>query len=223
MEPGWRPTHAHLRAAVVGLAVLVVGVAVGRADAVVIAAPLVLVTLWSAQRPTPSRRRRRRSPRSPSTRARRSPGRRRSRACRGAGSPPSSTRADGCWRSSLPRVCSSPRVPTDRPGSAVARIGLRPLRWGRRHARRPGGGGVRRLVLVALGPGPARRDADDRAAGDCAARGDPPAPHPRGLVGMERAARPGEGKEFAKVRPFGLATGCAGSTGPSRPAPGGCT
>ena len=30
---------------------LVVGVAVGRADAVVIAAPLVLVTLWSARRP----------------------------------------------------------------------------------------------------------------------------------------------------------------------------
>ena len=30
-----------------------------------------------------------------------------------------------------------------------------------------------------------------------------PAPHPRGLVGMERAARPGEGMEFAKVRPFG--------------------
>jgi hypothetical protein len=47
----WRPTHAHLRVAVVGLAVLVVGVAVGRPDAVVIAAPLVLVTLWSARRP----------------------------------------------------------------------------------------------------------------------------------------------------------------------------
>jgi len=29
-----------------------------------------------------------------------------------------------------------------------------------------------------------------------------PAPHPRGLVGMERAPRPGEGTEFAKVRPF---------------------
>nr|WP_246304176.1 DUF58 domain-containing protein [Nocardioides thalensis] len=29
-----------------------------------------------------------------------------------------------------------------------------------------------------------------------------PAPHPRGLVGPERAARTGEGTEFAKVRPF---------------------
>src|SRR5687767_8320457 len=52
MGTGWRPTHAHLRVAVVGLTLLVVGVAAGRPDAVVIAAPLVLVALGSARRPT---------------------------------------------------------------------------------------------------------------------------------------------------------------------------
>ena len=29
-----------------------------------------------------------------------------------------------------------------------------------------------------------------------------PAPHPRGLVGMHRSARPGQGSEFATLRPF---------------------
>lgn len=29
-----------------------------------------------------------------------------------------------------------------------------------------------------------------------------PAPHPRGLVGMHRSSRPGEGAEFASIRPF---------------------
>ncbi|WP_151524585.1 DUF58 domain-containing protein [Serinicoccus kebangsaanensis] len=31
-----------------------------------------------------------------------------------------------------------------------------------------------------------------------------PAPHPRGLVGMHRSTRPGEGSEFASIRPFQL-------------------
>ena len=51
-ETSWRPTHAHLRAAVVGLTVLVVGVVVGRADAVVIAAPLVPVSYTHLTLPT---------------------------------------------------------------------------------------------------------------------------------------------------------------------------
>lgn len=40
---GWQPTYAHLWAVAVELTLLVAGVVIGRPDAVVIAAPLVLV------------------------------------------------------------------------------------------------------------------------------------------------------------------------------------
>jgi uncharacterized protein (DUF58 family) len=88
------------------------------------------------------------------------------------------------------------------PDQTPVRLTLRSTRWGRRTVIPPGiaaygvwnawrAGPVRadplRLTTLPL-PSPPRSGA--------------PTPHPRGLVGMERAARVGEGTEFAKVRPF---------------------
>ena len=201
----WRPTHAHLRVAVVGLAVLVVGVAVGRPDAVVIAAPLVLVTLWSARRPDTEPR---------------------------AATPLAAlTVNEGeevTWEATvegIPRggvaavvhpgqkllevepaagVLVAEGADGDGPGSAVGRVALRPLRWGRRRLGDPAVAAYDGWYSWRWGPvrlaGMRMTVLPVTAALDATA----PAPHPRGLVGMERAARPGEGTEFAKVRPFGV-------------------
>lgn len=81
-------------------------------------------------------------------------------------------------------------------------IGVRLTRWG-----------VRRIGPAQVGAvspwgsyrwGPTGMDAlglralPEPAAFDSSA----PAPHPRGLVGMHRSARPGQGSEFATLRPF---------------------
>ncbi|THJ03906.1 DUF58 domain-containing protein, partial [Nocardioides sp.] len=89
-------------------------------------------------------------------------------------------------------------------GTATVETALRAMRWGRRRLGDPvvaayDAWGAWRWGPVAC-PGlqvtvlPATEPFDASA----------PAPHPRGLVGMERASRPGEGTEFAKVRPFEL-------------------
>lgn len=201
---GWRPTYAHLRAAVVGLVVLVVGVVAGRPDAVVIAAPLVLVALWSAQRPGTE-------PRAvaPLTALTVNEGEEVAWEAEVLGLPPGGVATLVHPGQRLLDVEPAEGLVvaegdgTDA-GAAIGRIGLRPLRWGRRRLGDPALAaydgwyswrwgpvpldGMRMTVLPVTAP-------LDAAA---------PAPHPRGLVGMERAARPGEGTEFAKVRPFGV-------------------
>jgi uncharacterized protein (DUF58 family) len=201
----WRPTHAHLRAALVGLAVLVVGVAAGRADAVVIAAPLVLITLWSAQRPGSEP-----VATTPLTALTVNEGEEVAWEARVDGLPAGGRATVVHPGQRLLEVEPAEGVVVAEgadgagPGTATARIALRPLRWGRRRLGDPAVAaydgwyswrwgpvplpGMRMTVLPLTSP-------LDATA---------PAPHPRGLVGMERAARPGEGTEFAKVRPFGV-------------------
>lgn len=201
-DAGWRPTRAHLRAVVAGFGLALVGIVVGRADAVIIATPLVLVALAAmADRPE--------------------------RAPHATGSATALTVHEGedfAWEATVsglpPRGVAAVVHPTQRwlevdpeggrlvdadaDGFAVATVGLCATRWGRRLLGRPvvasydgwrawrwGPVPLEALRLTVL---PLTSPFDASA----------PAPHPRGLVGMERAARPGEGAEFAKVRPFEL-------------------
>src|SRR5690349_9567686 len=202
-QPGWRPTHAHLRAAVVGLVLLVVGVVVGRADAVVIAAPLALVTWWSARRPDTEPR-----ASTPLAALTVNEGEEVAWEARVEGLPPGGAAAVVHPGQRLLEVepaeglLVAEGADGSSPGSADARIGLRPLRWGRRTLGDP-------AVAVYDGwyswrwgpvPLPGMRMTVLPVTAPLAATA--PAPHPRGLVGMERASRPGEGTEFAKVRPF---------------------
>jgi uncharacterized protein (DUF58 family) len=83
-------------------------------------------------------------------------------------------------------------------------VGLRPTRWGVRRIGPMQVGAVGAWGSFRWGPVPldamALRALPQPAAFDSSA----PAPHPRGLVGMHRSARPGEGAEFATLRPFQL-------------------
>ncbi|MFK5645589.1 DUF58 domain-containing protein [Ornithinimicrobium sp. LYQ121] len=83
-------------------------------------------------------------------------------------------------------------------------VGLRPTRWGVRRIGPLQVGAVGAWGSFRWGPVPldamALRAVPQPAAFDSSA----PAPHPRGLVGMHRSARPGEGSEFATLRPFQL-------------------
>jgi len=207
---GWRPTYAHLRAAVVGLTLLVVAVVIGRPDAVVIAAPLVLVALWSARAPEGEPR-----AEAPVRALTVNEGEEVTWEATIDGLPPGGLATIVHPAQKLLEVepaeglvvaegaDGTGRFGAVRPGTATAAIALRPLRWGRRRLGDPAFAaydgwyswrwgpvsleGMQMTVLPVTAP------LDDAA----------PAPHPRGLVGMERAARPGEGTEFNKVRPFG--------------------
>ncbi|MDZ5622977.1 DUF58 domain-containing protein [Nocardioides bizhenqiangii] len=202
---GWRPTHAHLRVAVVGLALLVVGVAVGRPDAVVIAAPLVLVTLWSARRPVTEP-----TAATPLSALTVNEGEEVTWEATIEGIPPRGTATVVHPGQKLLEVepaaglLVAEGADGDAPGAAVARIALRPMRWGRRRLGDPAVAAYDGWYSWRWGPVPLAGMRMTVLPVTAPLDATAPAPHPRGLVGMERAARPGEGTEFAKVRPFGI-------------------
>ena len=196
----WQPTYAHLRAVVVGLVTLVVGVVAGRPDAVVIAAPLVLVALWSARAPatTPVAT-------TPMGALTVHEGEEVAWEASVTGLPPGgvATVVHPGQRLLEVEPPAGLVVPADADGTAAARVALRPLRWGRRKLGDPVVAAYDGWCSWRHGPVPlpGMRMTVLPVTSPLDATG--PAPHPRGLVGMERAARPGEGTEFAKVRPFG--------------------
>ncbi|HJQ05067.1 MAG TPA: DUF58 domain-containing protein [Nocardioides sp.] len=196
----WRATHAQVRATVAGAAIALAGVASGRPELVVIAAPLVVVAVAAG-----------------SARPRHDPA---VEATTGA----ATVHEDEplAWTATVGQLPSGALVTGVHPpqrfleveppdgrmigayadGQAVLELGLTAHRWGRRtlgdpvvtaHDRwlawRAEPVTVPGLRLVVL-PRPQR------------ATGRAPAPHPQGHVGMERASRVGDGSELAKVRPF---------------------
>lgn len=196
---GWRATHAHLRAVLAGFALLLAGLVLGRVDLVLIASPLVLIALAGQV-----------------TRPRSTPV---ARVTEGAltvheseefgwravvtGLPPGGTVAafhpGQRWLDVEPE---NGRLAPSVDGTASVDTALRSTRWGRRRLGDPvvaayDAWGAWRWMPESF-PGlqltvlPATEPFDSSA----------PAPHPHGLVGMERAGRPGEGTEFAKVRAF---------------------
>lgn len=195
----WQPTYGHLRATVAGFLLLLAGVALGRPDVVVLATPLVVVSVWAAAlRPTG-----------------------RPTVAPSAGALSVHEGEELTWQAAvtgLPRdACVVAVHPGQRwldvepedgrlvgsgDGEAEVRIALRATRWGRRSLGEPALAAYDGWLAWRWGPelvpGLELTVLPVNSPFDSAA----PAPHPRGLVGMERAARPGEGTEFAKVRPF---------------------
>lgn len=198
--PGWRPTAAHLRAVVGGTLLAGLGLVTGRGDVVVLATPLVLVALWAGLR---------RPATEPSA----------------TGGPHALTVTEGeefSWQAQVSDVPAHGRVVSVHPGQrfleveppggavhpapaegpVVVHYALQATRWGKRRLGAPALAAYDRFYAWRWGP--VRLDAMELAVlpvsqpVDAAA----PAPHPRGLVGMERAVRDGEGMEFSKVRPF---------------------
>jgi uncharacterized protein (DUF58 family) len=205
--PAWRPTTSHSRTTLGGLTLAILALAYGRPDLLVLATPLLVISIWSVlARPIDIPRfterldhRRLREGEATTWTFIVDP-------CRGLDEvvawvvapayvelwPPGGVRAVG------------PGEGERRDGPIKARVAIRALRWGRRdlgpaslsatsvwNAFRwsPGRISPRQLVTV-----PARTPYDSTA----------PVPHPSGLVGLHRSARRGEGSEFASIRPFQL-------------------
>lgn len=191
----WTATAAHTRAVILAAAAAVAAVVGRRPDLLVLAAPLVVAGVWG-QLARPRRE-----------------------------ASAEVTLSSGTLREGdvatvsvrvLPRhrgdglitLASTPWVER-KPGSGIApiedgvgSIALRTTRWGRRKvgtlsvslsspwgAYRAGPTDVPDLATATL-PVPARFDASA------------PTPHPRGLVGLNRSARPGSGSEFNTIRQF---------------------
>ncbi|MDC5698688.1 DUF58 domain-containing protein [Intrasporangium calvum] len=191
----WTPTAAHTRAVLLATGAAVAAVLGRRPDLLVLAAPLVVVAIWGRiARP-------RTAPHADVTLT-------------------TGTLREGDVAEAAVQVrpmsdaegvitLAATRWVERKPVSGVARIeggtgviALRTTRWGRRHigtlsitltsdwgAYRVGPTDVPDLATATL-PVP--------AAFDAAA----PTPHPRGLVGLNRSARPGSGSEFNTIRQF---------------------
>lgn len=200
----WRPTPAHLRALLVAAVTVVVSLVLHRPDLLVLGVPFAVIALWATlTRPV----------RAPSVSA----------------ALPLTTLREGeatAWTvrvepvpglEEVTAVLEAPRwstldPPTGVRSLAVARttedrptavsIPWRSLRWGRRSLGPGLVGAFSSWGAFRYGPvelEPIRTTTLPLpAVFDTAA----PAPHPRGLVGVNRAASPGDGSEFASIRPF---------------------
>lgn len=200
-EHEWTPTHAYLRAVAVGAVVTVLAVVLRRPDVLVLGTPMLLVAGWSAFR------RPHRIPTATSTLSHHSL--REGEATR--------------WRTTVTPVdgldhvvgvvAETPYTVTE-PGSGVRQVGVRAgvpieldvpvrtMRWGVRPFGPVGCFGASPWNAFRwTGPTSAAATVTTLplpAVYDSAA----PTPHPAGLVGLTRSARPGEGAEFASIRPF---------------------
>ena len=199
----WQATHAYLRACVLGVVLLLVALIVHRADATVLATPFVVVTAW-ALATRPSRTPRIRHPEA-------LPAMREGEAMSWPAElevVPGTDQAALLFQRSQFQKLRPPTgavVEVARPGSEpvlTLAVKARTTRWGLRPVGRSlvsatsswaafrwGPVQIEPLVQVTL-PLPAVFEA---AA---------PTPHPVGIVGLNRAARQGDGSEFATIRPF---------------------
>ncbi len=200
IAPGWHPTVSHVRAAGAGLLLALVGALVRRPDAVVLAAPLLVVAAWGAWR-RPTAEPEVRQTIDHTTLREGDATTWRVQVVAGDGTDdvgvvlwePAHSELDPLWGEVSQAVHA---------GRAEAAVAVRSTRWGRRVV------GPARVVasspwaafrwtapdstgrLVTTVPLPAVFDADA------------PASHAAGLVGLDRSAKQGEGSEFHGIRPF---------------------
>jgi uncharacterized protein (DUF58 family) len=212
----WEPTTSHARAVIGGTVVAIVAAVTGRPDLLVIATPLLVIAIWSVlTRPTAI----------PQVRDRLSHRRiREGEATHWTFQvlPTAGTEEVVAWAVAPPTTQLWPnggvnsvgvhpaRTRGSQPGSSDApstdpvqvRIGVRSTRWGRRE--------IGPAAIMASSSWNAFRWQSPQRAprllvtvpaatpyGSLA-----PSPRPRGLVGLHRSSRRGEGTEFASIRPF---------------------
>lgn len=196
---GWRPTHAHVRATIAATALLGLSIATGRPDLAVIGLPLAWVALRAGiQRPQ-----------------------RQPRVIAESGALTVNEGEDFAWRATVSDLEAGARLVAVHPAqcflevdpprgsltlasdqAAEVEISLRATRWGRRTLGEPAIAVYDRWLAWRWGPTTLPSHTVTVLPMPTAVDPHAPAPHPRGLVGMERAARVGEGSEFNKVRPF---------------------
>lgn len=199
LQAAWRPTHAHVRATIVATVLMITALASGRSDLALIGLPLAAVAAWAGLgRP-----------------------RRRPRILARGGALTVNEGEDFGWGATVSDIDPSARIVTVHPGQRFLEvepprglmqpggtgatdvlIGLRATRWGRRPLGDPVVAVYDRWLSWRFGPVSEKGHSVTVVPTPTAGVAHAPAPHPRGLVGMERASRVGEGSEFNKVRPF---------------------
>ncbi|GAA4426854.1 hypothetical protein GCM10023169_26110 [Georgenia halophila] len=204
-EDRWVVTHSHVRGVLVAVVGTVAALVLQRPDLLVLVTPVALVVVWSSvERPRRRTRAWSRLGRTVATEGDRHAVRVGVTTVPGA-ELVSTSLAPRPWIRRRPehgaRVGLVDAEDVER-GEIRLVTGADPLRWGF-HAVGPVlVGAVSPWGAFRWGPVPlaeARiRVLPDPAAFDATA----PAPHPRGLVGRHRSTRPGEGSEFASIRPF---------------------
>jgi uncharacterized protein (DUF58 family) len=194
----WQPTQAHVRACLLGLGLVVVGAIWSRPDLVVIATGLVAVAVWAAVR---------RPSAPPSYRLRVGADRLREGEVTDVGV--RATDDSDVWDVAL-AVASNPWLLMEPRSGAVfagherasVDVLVRSMRWGERD--------VGPMLVAASAAragyrwGPVSIEARHQVTLPIPAAFDAnaPSPHPAGLVGLSRSRRPGDGSEFATIRPF---------------------
>ena len=204
MGPGtWQPTVAHHRAVAVGLGLAVLAVLAGRGDLLVVGTPLVLVAVW----PAAARPRQAPTATAPVTALTVHEGEQTVWQARVSPVPGMRTvvasQPPDRWLEVEPESGVLGReVEPDRP--VHIDVALASTRWGRRTLGQPEVAAYSVWNAWRWGPVPLPQVTITTLPVTAAFDSRAPTPHPRGLVGMNRAARPGEGSEFLKVRPFQL-------------------
>lgn len=203
-ERGWRPTWAHIRAVALAVVGPLLAIAFHRPDVLVASTPFVVIAGWSiVTRPTGdltiTSHTGRRSLREGEAMTSR---------CRVHASPGTQEISYALqahpWIQMNPRrgvhtAVVSPAAPT-----TEIEVVTRMIRWGRHGVGLGAVGAMSSWAAYQWGPAlleereveviPVAPVFDARA----------PMPHPQGLVGVDRSARPGEGSEFASIRAFQL-------------------
>lgn len=200
----WRPTTALVRSVVGGSAMTLAALVFGRPDLLVLGAPLVLIAVWSLMTqpsgdPSPVTSLAHRSIREGEATSwhvgmTTVPGMEQAVVAMATGPWVRAAPATGVWAHSVPAGSTGEIIKLD--------VGLQSRRWG---IRQEGAGlvaatsawgafrfGPHQCIPKTLWTLPLPSTFDAK----------PPTPHPNGLVGLNRSRRPGDGSEFAHVRPF---------------------
>lgn len=194
----WQPTQAQVRACLLAIALVVVAVLAGRPDLAVVATGPVVVAVWAAvRRPVEPPRYRLRV------------GAERLREGEACEVGVRATEVSDVWDVALVVAANPWLLMEPRSGAILAGherdavdVVARSMRWGDRH--------VGPILVAASGAwagyrwGPVTVEARRQVTLPIPAIFDAnaPTPHPSGLVGLNRSRRPGDGSEFATIRPF---------------------
>lgn len=199
----WRPTHAHVRALGAGLGVLGLAIAIHRPDLVVVATPFLMIAAWGtatrpSSEPVPSSRLQLRSIREgeatyfhyhvADT--------------RGAHLV-SAVVSDSPWLEIKPhRRALAVHVDPGRDQPVDVTFGLRAVRWGERRVGLGTVAATSAWGAFRYGPIPVPDESLFTLPAPAAFDNRAPTPHPQGVVGTNRSAKPGDGSEFNTIRPF---------------------
>lgn len=213
----WAPTQAHGRALSLTVLVLLAAIIVQRPDAIVLISPILVVLVWSVlTRPSGTPEAELRVGSSVVTEGQSSPAQVRIEGAEGADLAAASLAAIRWIRyrpehgNSVVAVPRSVREQGEDPPSGTGEpaepilIGFdtTPLRWGKRQV----GPGLAALIgpfgAYRWGPTALQTQLVKVTPAAIAFDNAAPAPHPRGLVGLHRSARPGDASEFRSIRPF---------------------